>query len=97
MILFWLAILGAAAGAVALLVYAALLILRRSSGPVQEQSLQMQAPSVEAAHKHSSHHRTEIEASQICGCFYCFSTYPPSAIIEWIDDVPLAGQNQSAM
>jgi hypothetical protein len=46
----------------------------------------MQTPNLEAAHKHCSHHRAELEASEICGCFYCLSTFPPSAISEWIDD-----------
>jgi hypothetical protein len=30
--------------------------------------------------------RPEIEASQICGCFYCCSIYPPSEIVDWIGD-----------
>ena len=37
------------------------------------------------AHKHSVFNRTEIESSTICGCFYCFSTFLPSEIIEWVD------------
>ena len=37
------------------------------------------------AHKHSIHHRAEIETSQLCGCFHCRATYPPSAITEWTD------------
>ena len=39
-----------------------------------------------AAHKHSIRHRAELEDSAICGCFYCLSTFPPSAITDWIDD-----------
>ncbi|MPT10094.1 MAG: cytoplasmic protein [Comamonas sp.] len=38
------------------------------------------------AHRHSSRHRSEIEASDLCGCFYCLETYSPSAITEWIDE-----------
>jgi hypothetical protein len=41
---------------------------------------------LKAAHKHCSNHRVELERSEICGCFYCLSTFPPSAISEWIDD-----------
>ncbi len=37
------------------------------------------------AHKHSIRHRAELEASEICGCFYCLSTFPPVEITEWID------------
>ena len=39
-----------------------------------------------AAHKHCIRHRAELEASEICGCFYCLSTFPPAAITEWTDD-----------
>ena len=38
------------------------------------------------AHSHSDHHRTEVLASTMAGCFYCLSTYPPRSITEWIDD-----------
>ncbi len=41
--------------------------------------------SVIEAHRHSIHHRAEIEASEICGCFYCLEMYPASAITEWTD------------
>lgn len=37
------------------------------------------------AHRHSIHHRSEIEASEVCGCFHCLEAYPPSAITEWTD------------
>lgn len=37
------------------------------------------------AHRHSIRHRSEIEASDECGCFYCLDIYPPSAITEWTD------------
>ena len=37
------------------------------------------------AHKHSSHHRAEILASETCGCFYCISMFPPSAIDQWVE------------
>jgi hypothetical protein len=32
------------------------------------------------AHKRSIHHRAEIEASVVCGCFYCKKTFAPSDI-----------------
>ena len=38
------------------------------------------------AHKHCIENRSEIEASTLCGCFYCMSIYPPSEIVDWIDD-----------
>jgi hypothetical protein len=41
---------------------------------------------LDAAHKHSSMHRAELEKSDACGCFYCLTVFPPSDIVEWIDD-----------
>ena len=38
-----------------------------------------------AAHKHSSRHREEIEASARCGCFFCFRTFASTEIKAWID------------
>ncbi|MCZ8537225.1 cytoplasmic protein [Paenisporosarcina quisquiliarum] len=31
-------------------------------------------------------HRNELEDSQLCGCFYCLQTFPPSKIEEWVDN-----------
>jgi hypothetical protein len=44
-----------------------------------------------AAHKHSTRHRAEIEASARCGCFFCFRTFRSSDIKAWIDS------NQTAL
>jgi hypothetical protein len=38
-----------------------------------------------AAHKHSSRHRAEIEASARCGCFFCFRTFSSTEIKAWTD------------
>jgi len=38
------------------------------------------------AHEACSNHRAQIEASEVCGCFYCLETYPPTAIQDWCDD-----------
>lgn len=38
------------------------------------------------AHKHCFRNRAEIEASSICGCFYCLAIFPSSEVTEWIDD-----------
>ena len=40
---------------------------------------------VDAAHGFSSLHRAQIEASDICGCFYCLAVFPPERIVEWVD------------
>ncbi|ADU36555.1 conserved hypothetical cytosolic protein [Variovorax paradoxus EPS] len=37
------------------------------------------------AHTFSSNHRCQIEASEICGCFYCMASFPPATIVEWVD------------
>jgi hypothetical protein len=37
------------------------------------------------AHRHAAQHRREIEASELCGCFYCASTFAPSEIEDWVD------------
>ena len=39
-----------------------------------------------APHKCSIHHRLQIEASKLCGCFSCLSTFPPAKIEYWTDD-----------
>jgi hypothetical protein len=41
-------------------------------------------PDVERAHQHSSRHRSEIEASERCGCFYCLRTFAPDEIEDWL-------------
>ena len=41
---------------------------------------------IEGAHRHSIHHRGEIEASTLCGCFYCCAIFPPAQITKWADD-----------
>jgi hypothetical protein len=36
-----------------------------------------------AANRHTSNNRAEIEASQVCGCFYCEKMFPPTEIVAW--------------
>jgi len=40
---------------------------------------------VDLAHEHSSQHRPEVLASDLCGCFYCLATFMPSEIRDWVD------------
>ena len=42
-------------------------------------------PDFVRAHAFSTHHRADIEASEICGCFCCLKTFPPTAIKTWWD------------
>ncbi|MBR0689189.1 cytoplasmic protein [Bradyrhizobium manausense] len=39
-----------------------------------------------AAHKKCSNHRADIARSQLCGCFYCRTTFAPERIVEWVDE-----------
>lgn len=51
---------------------------------------------LDVAHKFSSVHRKDVEGSEICGCFYCLSVFPPKVIEEWIDE-DKEGVAQTAM
>ena len=44
------------------------------------------AQTLEAAHKRSGPNRDEVLASDICGCFYCLSTFAPGEIDMWVND-----------
>lgn len=56
---------------------------------------QFPAP-IREAHAHSAEHRAEIEASDICGCFYCVATFAPNAIHDWVD-ADDRGKGQTAL
>lgn len=38
-----------------------------------------------AAKVHASKHRVEVEASERCGCFFCFRQFVPATIKSWIE------------
>jgi len=44
------------------------------------------------AHKHCSRHRSEILASEKCGCFYCLLIFGSDEIESWCDEVDDIGQ-----
>lgn len=50
---------------------------------------------VTLAHTHCGNNRSELLASEICGCFCCLEIFPPSEIVDWIDegDLPLFRNN----
>ena len=48
---------------------------------------------LELAHGHSSMHRVEVLGSSICGGIYCMVIFPPSDVVEWVDEDP-SGQGQ---
>ena len=39
-----------------------------------------------AAHDAPSSHEDVLGRSDLCGCFYCLKTFPPSAIAEWVEE-----------
>lgn len=51
---------------------------------------------IRRAHTHATEHREEIEASDLCGCFYCLSTFDPTEIKAWTDTDD-AGVGQCAL
>lgn len=44
------------------------------------------------AHRHCIRHRTELFASERCGCFYCGAVFAPAEIAEWTDEWQGVGQ-----
>ncbi|RSV36203.1 cytoplasmic protein [Sphingomonas sp. ABOLD] len=41
---------------------------------------------LDAAHHHSTNHRTDLERSDVCGCFFCAKTFAVSDVEEWVED-----------
>lgn len=37
------------------------------------------------AHKYSIFNKEWIKNSEVCGCFYCQTTFEPGKIVEWTD------------
>jgi hypothetical protein len=46
----------------------------------------MEKIELKLAHRHSSNHRRQIEASQVCGCFHCLAIFAADEILGWIDE-----------
>ena len=46
----------------------------------------MEKIELKLAHRHSSNHRRQIEASRMCGCFYCLAIFEADEITGWIDE-----------
>ena len=40
------------------------------------------------AHSRCLRHRSEILASDLCGCFGCLAVFPPAEIFRWLADGP---------
>ena len=41
---------------------------------------------LKTAHKSSIRHKKEILESNLCGCFCCCLTFPPTEIDQWVKD-----------
>ena len=53
----------------------------------------MTTPDHIRAHRHSCRHLAEIEASALCGCFYCLTIFGPADITVWVEkDFQKVGQ-----
>jgi hypothetical protein len=39
-----------------------------------------------AAHERCRSHRSELQRSELCGCFYCCSTFPYHEIDDWLNE-----------
>jgi hypothetical protein len=46
-----------------------------------------EADILKSAHRHCANHQEEVEASEMCGCFYCCEVYPPSEIDGWLEEL----------
>lgn len=38
------------------------------------------------ASDHATDNRREVEASDLCGCYFCSETYPSSEVVKWTDE-----------
>jgi hypothetical protein len=47
--------------------------------------MDMNDPDLTYAYKKSTFHRVDIQHSDLCGCFKCLATFPPTAVRNWID------------
>lgn len=45
----------------------------------------MEEKDLKILHRMSFNHRTKVEASTQCGCFYCKALFSPDQIEEWTD------------
>ena len=48
--------------------------------------MEVSQATLDAAHRHSSNHRAELERSDACACFFCERSFAVVEIEEWIDD-----------
>lgn len=39
-----------------------------------------------AAHRHCADNRDEVQASALCGCFYCEETFAPETVTLWCNE-----------
>ena len=53
---------------------------------------------LEAAHKHATRTRHELERSTTCGCFCCCATFPATEVrewaLDWVEEGPLRCRDQ---
>lgn len=49
-----------------------------------------------SAHRRSSLHRSGLQTSSLCGCFFCLEVFSPTEIEEWVDEDD-SGVGQTAL
>jgi len=50
--------------------------------------MEFERPVLDAAHRHTTGNRHELEASEVCGCIYCLATFKADAIERWLNEGP---------
>lgn len=43
---------------------------------------------MDEAYAHAARNRLELEASEVCGCFYCLTTLKTEQIERWLEEGP---------
>jgi hypothetical protein len=61
------------------------LIIRRYRGSTERPKLSMTDDPI-TAHKWAVRNRSDLQKSNLCGCFYCLAVFPANEVQNWIDD-----------
>jgi len=59
--------------------------LSERAADLADEPIRLSPSFVVHAHRHSSHHREQLLASELCGCFFCLKVFSPSLITAWTD------------
>ncbi len=59
---------------------------REAGGRAHEMEFERKV--LDAACTHARCNRSELEASEVCGCFYCLETFKPEKVEQWLTEGP---------